>query len=89
MRDSSERIAWAIEATGRRLPRPSSCLARAIVAEMLLDLAEGPVHLYIGVRHTDAGAFQAHAWVMRADRVVVGTPVDGYAPILIWTRSIV
>src|SRR5258708_35204934 len=47
---SSERVAWAIEATGRRLGRASSCLARAVVAEMLLDSAGGPVSLSLGVR---------------------------------------
>src|SRR6266550_4974674 len=48
VRESSERVAWAIEATGRRLGRASSCLARAVVAEMLFDSASGPVSLSIG-----------------------------------------
>jgi len=85
VRDSGERVAWAIEATGRRLGRASSCLARAVVAEMLLDSSEGPVSLSLGVRHTPAGAFEAHAWVARADRILVGAPADGYVPIVTWT----
>src|SRR5439155_15568001 len=32
--DSNESVGWALEATGRRLGRFSSCLARAVAAEM-------------------------------------------------------
>ena len=82
---SREHVAWAIDATGRRLGRASSCLARAVVAEMLLGSAGGPVSLTLGVRRTPAGAFEAHAWVTSADRVLVGAPADGYTPIVTWT----
>ena len=85
VRESSEHVAWAIEATGRRLGRVSSCLARAVVAEILLDADDGPVRFSIGVRHTAAGAFEAHAWVTRADRVLIGAPTDGFVPIVTWT----
>src|SRR5437867_4014798 len=37
VRGSDERIIWAIEATGRRLGRVSTCLLRALVAELVLD----------------------------------------------------
>ncbi len=85
--DPDERIAWALEATGPRLGRLSSCLARAVVAEMLLAPTGDPVHLCIGVRLGGAGGtFQAHAWVARADRVLVGAPAEGYEPIATWTR---
>src|SRR5437870_2734681 len=40
--DSNASVAWALEATGRRLGRFSSCLARAVAAEMLFDAADGP-----------------------------------------------
>jgi hypothetical protein len=82
---SHEHVAWAIEATGRRLGRASSCLARAVVAEMLFGPAGGPVSLTLGVRHSSAGAFEAHAWVTSADRVLVGAPADGYTPVVTWT----
>src|SRR4051812_9657532 len=49
-RDSDERKVWAIEATGRRLGRLSTCLIRAIVAELVVDPNSGPVSLTIGVK---------------------------------------
>jgi hypothetical protein len=82
---SDERIAWAIEATGRRLGRLSSCLIRALVAELVLDVGDGPVSLTIGVRRTSAGTLEAHAWLARQDRVLVGATSVEYAPLVTWT----
>jgi hypothetical protein len=79
------RVVWAIEATGRRLGRSSSCLGRAIVAESILRSAGGPVQLTIGIRRGGRGGLQAHAWVSRADRVLVGGVADGYAPLVEWS----
>ncbi len=80
-------IAWAVEATGRRLGRASSCLVRALVTQMLLEGAGEAVSLSLGVKHTTEGALQAHAWVTRAGRIVVGAPVDEYLPIVTWTDA--
>jgi hypothetical protein len=82
---SNQRIAWAIEATGRRLGAASTCLIRALVAELLLDAQEGPMTLTIGVRRTAAGAFRAHAGLAREDRVLVGATSDEYLPMASWT----
>ena len=84
VRDSDKRIAWAIEATGRRLGRLSTCLIRALVAELVLDSNDGPVSLTIGVRRT-AGALEAHAWVARQDRVLIGATTGAYVPLVTWT----
>jgi len=84
VRGSDERIIWAIEATGRRLGRVSTCLLRALVAELVLDPGGGTISLTIGVRRT-ADTFEAHAWLARNGRVLIGAPADAYAPIVIWT----
>jgi hypothetical protein len=81
---SDERIVWAIEATGRRLGRLSSCLVRALVAEVVLDPSRGPVSLTIGVRRT-SGMLEAHAWLTRQDCVIIGATSDQYMPIVNWT----
>ena len=81
---SDERIVWAIEATGRRLGRLSTCLIRALVAELLLDSKDGPLNLTIGVRRTAAGTLEAHAWVSRRDRVLIGATADDYLPLVNW-----
>jgi len=85
VRGSDERKAWAIEATGRRLGRLSTCLIRALVAELLLDSNHGPVSLTIGVKRTAGGAIEAHAWVARKNRVLIGTTADTYVPLVTWT----
>jgi transglutaminase superfamily protein len=79
------RVVWAIEATGRRLGRSSSCLGRAIVAEAILRSAGNPVQLTIGIRRGGPGGLQAHAWVSRGDRVLVGAAADDYAPLVEWS----
>jgi hypothetical protein len=85
VRGSDERIVWAIDAAGRRLGRLSTCLVRALVAELVLNAGDGPVTLTIGVKRTAAGALEAHAWVTRQDRVLVGATPDEYVPLATWT----
>jgi hypothetical protein len=85
VRGSDDRIAWAIEATGRRLPRLSTCLIRALVGELVLDSQGGPVSLTIGVRRTAAGIIEAHAWIARGDCVIIGATADEYIPLVTWT----
>lgn len=85
VRGSDERIVWAIEATGRRLGRLSSCLIRALVAECVLPPNGVPLNLTIGVRRGASGLLEAHAWLARRDRVLVGATADEYAPLVSWT----
>ena len=83
IKGSDERIIWAIEATGRRLGRLSSCLIRALVAELLIDSQGGATCLTIGVRRA-AGTIAAHAWLERDDCVVIGATADEYLPLVQW-----
>jgi hypothetical protein len=85
VRGSEERVAWAIEATGRRLGGSSTCLVRALVAELVLGSPERPVTLTIGVRRTASGALEAHAWVGREGRVLIGVTSDQYVPLVGWS----
>jgi len=84
-RGSNQRLAWAIDATGRRLGRASTCLVRALVAELVMDAHDGPMTLTIGIRRTEGGAFHAHAWLAREDRVLIGATSDEYLPLASWT----
>ena len=82
---SDERVLWAIDATGRRLTGISTCLVRAIVVEARLTTAERPLRLTIGVMRPSGGALQSHAWVLDAERVLVGGPIDAdIASIVVW-----
>jgi hypothetical protein len=67
-------IAWAINATARRLPW-MTCLVAALAADALLRRAGWSPELKIGMRR-GAGAsasIEAHAWVVCDGRVLVGS----------------
>jgi hypothetical protein len=88
VRGSDDAIVWAIEAVGRRFGRLSTCLTRALAGELLLDANGAPVTLTIGVRRTVAGALEAHVWLARSDRVLLGGTGDGYVPLANWTGPV-
>jgi len=48
-----------------RWPWRTTCLKRASVLFTLLRRIDVEVELHIGVRRDDAGAFAAHAWLVR------------------------
>jgi hypothetical protein len=73
---TDDRVAWAIEATGRRLGIASTCLVRALVGEMRLGSTERPVYLVIGVKRTVSGGLFSHAWLRDRERVLIGGPID-------------
>ncbi len=83
VRGPEDRVIWAVQATGRRLGRVSSCLVRALVADLVIE-GTGTRTLTIGVRRTAAGALEAHAWLARGDRVLIGATCDEYAPLVEW-----
>jgi Transglutaminase-like superfamily len=83
--EEDDRVIWAIEATGRRLGRSSTCLVRALAAEILLDPRGGPVILTIGVKRTGTGTLEAHAWLARNGQILIGGSNDEYAPLVSWT----
>ena len=84
MRGSEDRVIWAVQVTGRRLAGLSTCLVRALVVDLVLDSPGRPLCLTIGVRRTADGALDAHAWVEREGRVLIGTTSDTYVPLVGW-----
>jgi hypothetical protein len=71
----SVRVAWAMGALSRRAPGPTTCLAQALVADVLLRRRGERSALRIGVRKRAGaapGPLKAHAWVECGDLVVVG-----------------
>jgi len=59
-----------------------------VAGELLLDSNGAPVTLTIGVRRTGGGALEAHAWLARNDRVLLGGTPDGYVPLVNWTGPV-
>jgi hypothetical protein len=66
-----ERIAWAVSVTRRYVPA-ATCLTQALVTKFLLDRYGHHAIMRIGVRRSDSGLFQAHAWVESNGKVVIG-----------------
>ena len=84
MRGSEERVIWAIQSTGRRLAGLSTCLVRALVADLVLGSPGRPLCLTIGVRRAADGTLEGHAWVGREGSVLIGVTSDTYLPLVAW-----
>jgi hypothetical protein len=87
------RLLWALDGTARRLPFAGNCLVRALVADVILGASDPPLRVTIGVRRTN-GRLEAHAWVEREGRVVIGeaapagaAPDATFVPLLTWDSS--
>jgi hypothetical protein len=81
---SDDRVVWALQATGRRLGRISTCLVRAVVAEAVLQSPDRPLRLIIGVKRAANGCIESHAWVEDQRRVIIGATPDVFVPIAGW-----
>jgi hypothetical protein len=68
----NERLAWAVEAVGKRIPGGGNCLVQALSAQVLLDRRNRPAQLRIGVAKGPGGELQAHAWVESEGKLVIG-----------------
>jgi len=81
-RPSPERIAWAVEALSRVVPRASNCLVRALATGIVLKRYGYPSELKIGVMKPAGGRFEAHAWLESGGSVVIGDfQLDRYVPL--------
>jgi hypothetical protein len=70
-RPAIDRIVRAVNTAGHYVPR-STCLTRALAAQVLLGEQGYPSQLRIGFSKSEAGIFQAHAWVESQARIVIG-----------------
>jgi hypothetical protein len=72
----THRLAYLIKAAAHRIPR-TTCLPRALVAQILLCRHGHHAELHIGVARDSNGKFEAHAWVESAGQVVIGGSAVG------------
>jgi hypothetical protein len=70
-----EAIIRSVQAASRRVPG-ASCLTQALSAKRLLLDAGHDADLRIGVARMPGGPFQAHAWLERDGRIVLGALDD-------------
>lgn len=80
---SVEQIVWAVRATSRYVPR-ATCLTQAIAAQILLLRAGYNPQVKIGVAKNDKKLFEAHAWLVLGDQVLIGgTEVERYTALAV------
>lgn len=90
--DSSfpDRLTWTVETVGPPFWRNNSCLAKALVAQTLLDRHGWPTSLHIGVLKDRDGRLRAHAWLETEGVVLIGGPssaLAGFVPILVLKKE--
>lgn len=79
--ETTRAVVRAVTRAGRMVPR-STCLVQAVAARTLLTRRQQPAELRIGVARSDAGRLEAHAWLERDGRVILGGPTtDRFAPL--------
>lgn len=79
---SVDRVAWAATTASRSLPFGTSCLAQALVSQVLLERRGQPARLRLGVARNSDGQFQAHAWIESEGKIVVGgSGASAYTPL--------
>ena len=78
---ASAMIVWAIAAAGRFLPGTSTCLARALAAQVFFERMGHACQLRIGVAKVGMGELRAHAWLESGGAVVIGAGgLEHYSP---------
>ncbi len=84
---SVEQFVWAVRAVSRLVPG-ATCLTQALAAQMLLTRAGHASRVEIGVAKGEKNQFQAHAWLVLGDRVLIGgAGVDRYTPLVAWEEG--
>jgi hypothetical protein len=71
-----ERIIRYVDAVSNTLLSQRPCLTRALVAQLLLARRYYLTTLRLGVGRSPDGRFEAHAWLERADEIVIGNLPD-------------
>ena len=84
---SVEQFVWAVRATSRYVPG-ATCLTQALAAQVLLSGAGYSPRVEIGVAKSDKNQFEAHAWLVLKDQVLVGDiGLERYIPLTSWEKG--
>ena len=76
-----KRIVKAIKLSQKLLPLHCSCLVLAMATQQLLEHAQQPYELHLGLRKEN-GELTAHAWITSQGVAVIGVPQeDEFTPI--------
>jgi hypothetical protein len=68
-------IGWSIRIAAFYVPWPAQCLVQALAATTVARWHRLSTVLYLGVKRSEIGELQAHAWLCRGDNVICGGPI--------------
>lgn len=77
-------MAWWVERLANYVPQ-ATCMTQALTLRYLAAREGHPCTIRIGVRHDPGKKFEAHAWVIADDRIVIGDRTEDtslFTPIL-------
>jgi hypothetical protein len=78
---------WAVRAVSNCVPG-ATCLTQALAAQMILTRAGYAPRVEIGVAKNERNKFQAHAWLVLGEQVLVGGGgVERYTPLVAWEEG--
>lgn len=65
------KVVWAVSAAAKRVPR-ATCLTQALATQIMLGRRGHRATLQLGIMKSKAGKFDAHAWVERNGKILIG-----------------
>ena len=82
----ADKSVWAVKVASRYIPR-ATCLTQALAVQAMLARAGRDSRVEIGVAK-EAGQFEAHAWVVCTDQILIGGPdVSRYSRLTTWASG--
>jgi len=78
-----QEVAWAIRVVSSRWPWNAVCLPQALSFKYLLR-EDSMLLLQIGVNRNKGGEFQAHAWVEKDGKILIGDTAEEYQTLWTW-----
>jgi Transglutaminase-like superfamily len=80
--DQCDRVAFIIPRIARRVPWRADCLVQALAGQCWLQQEGVPSEIVVGTARKADGTFEAHAWLRRGNRVILGGDISRFQPLL-------
>jgi hypothetical protein len=77
-----DQVAFVLPRVAPRLPWRADCLIQAMAAQRWLRARGIASSISIGVRRSEEGEFESHAWLRQGKRIVTGGEIQQFSPIL-------
>jgi hypothetical protein len=82
-----KKATWAIRVVSARWPWRATCLPQALTFKYL-HRQDSRLQLQIGVNKSASGQFQAHAWVEKDGKILIGETPESFKPLWEWSSEV-